>query len=104
MLLTRQSYRQKVLYKYEPATTDVKLNSLNDKKAKHKSLKIFSSKCHHDKIIPYGLSSYVNCSIGNQDGAFLDTWHEILLSFSLTLMPQVITLCDQTISKGNEEI
>ena len=43
-------------------------------------------------------------STGNQDEAFLETWHENLQSFSLTLMSQVITFCDQTINKVNEEI
>ena len=43
-------------------------------------------------------------STGNQDEAFLETWHENLQSFSLTLMLQVITFCDQAINKVNEEI
>ena len=62
------------------------------------------SKCYRDKIIPHGLSIYVEPSIGNQDEAFLETWHENLQSFSLTLMSQVITFCDQTINKVHEEI
>ena len=57
-----------------------------------------------DKIIPCGLSVYVEPSIGNQDKAFLKTWHENLQSFSLTLMSQLIYFCDQTINKVNEEI
>ena len=61
------------------------------------------SKCCRDKIIPHGLSIYVEPSIGNQDEAFLETWQENLQSFSLTLMSQVITFCDQTI-KVHEEI
>ena len=61
-------------------------------------------KCYPDKIIPRGLSIYVEPSIGNQDEEFLETWHEKLRSFSLTLMSQVITFCDQTINKVNEEI
>ena len=52
----------------------------------------FLSKCHRDKIIPHGLSVYVKPSIGNQDEAFLETWHENLQSFSLILMSQVIKL------------
>ena len=61
-------------------------------------------KCYRDKIIPHGLSIYVETSVGNQDEEFLETWHEKLRSFSLTLMSQVITFCDQTINKVNEEI
>ena len=41
---------------------------------------------------------------GNQDKAFLETWHENLQLFSLTLTSQVITSYYQTISKINEEI
>ena len=43
-------------------------------------------------------------SIGNQYEAFLEICHENLQSFSLTLISQVITFCDQTIHKVNEEI
>ena len=82
----------------------LKLNSFNDKKARYESHKTFLSKCSRDKIIPHGLSIYVEPSIGNQDEAFFETWHENLQSFSLTLMSQVITFCDQTINKVNEEI
>ena len=82
----------------------LKLNSLNDKKARYELHKTFLSKCYCDRIIPHGLSIYVELSIGNQDEAFLETWHENLQSFSLTLMLQVITFCDQTINKVNEEI
>ena len=82
----------------------LKLNSLNDKKARYESYKTFLPKCYRDKIIPHGLSIYVEPSIGNQDEAFLETWHENFQSFSLTLMSQVITFCDQTINKVNEEI
>ena len=35
------------------------------------------SKCRRDKIIPHGLSVYVEPWIGNQDEAFLGTWHSI---------------------------
>ena len=42
--------------------------------------------------------------VGNQDKAFLETWHENLQLFSLTLTSQVITSYYQTISKINEEI
>ena len=45
----------------------LKLNSLNDKKARYELHKTFLSKCYRDKIIPHGLSIYVEPSIGNQD-------------------------------------
>ena len=78
----------------------LKLNNLNDKKSRYESHKTFLSKCHRDKIIPHGLSVYVEPSIGNQDEAFIETWHKYIQSFSLTLMSQVMTFCD----KVNEEI
>ena len=34
------------------------------------------SKCRGDKIIPHGLSVYVEPWIGNQDEAFIGTWHK----------------------------
>ena len=43
-------------------------------------------------------------SVGNQDKAFPENWHENLQLFSLTLTSQVITSYYQTISKINEEI
>ena len=67
-------------------------------------IKHFCPKCHCNTIILQGLSVYVVPSVDNQDKAFLENWHENLQSFSLTLMSQVITFYDQTISKVNEEI
>ena len=55
------------------------------------------------QIIPLGLPVYVEPSVSNQDEAFLESWNENLQSFSLTLMSQVITFCDQIIGKVNEE-
>ena len=75
----------------------------DSKEGKHFFIKHFLSKCHCNKIIPHGLSVY-EPSFGNQDETFLETWHENLQSFSLTLMSQVITFYDQTIKKVNEEI
>ena len=56
------------------------------------------------KITPHGLSVYVEPSTGNQNEEFIETWHKNLQSFPLTLMLQVITFCDQTITTANEEI
>ena len=82
----------------------LKLNTLNDKKARYESHKVFLTKCHKDKIVPQGLSVYIEPSIGNQDEAFLEKWHEKLQSFSLNLMADVITFCDTTIAKVSEDI
>ena len=51
----------------------LKVNSFTGKKARYESHKTFLSKCHRDKIIPHGLSVYVEPSIGNQGEAFLET-------------------------------
>ena len=66
--------------------------------------KTFLSKCHRDKIISQRLLVYVELFIGNQEEAFLETWHENPEPLFLTLLLQVITFCDQIISKVNEEI
>ena len=75
----------------------------DSKEGKHFFHKTFLSKCHCDKIILHGLSVY-ELTFGNQDKAFLETWHENFQSFSLTLMLQVITFYDQTIKKVHQEI
>ena len=62
------------------------------------------SKCHRGKTIAHGLSLYVERSIGNQGKTFLKSWNENLQTLSVRLMLQVITFCDQTINKVNEEI
>lgn len=62
------------------------------------------SKCDCDKIRAEGLSIYAELSNGNQDQVFLETLHEDLQSFSVTLMLQIVTFGDQTRSKVNEEI
>ena len=80
----------------------LKLSSVNEKR--YELHKTFLSKCHRDIIIPHRLSVYVEPSVGNQDEAFLITWHENFQWFSLTSMSQVINFCNQTISKVNEEI
>ena len=55
--------------------------------------------------MPQRLSIYVELLIGNENEAFLKTWHENLLFFSPTLMSRVITFSDdQTTSKVNEKI
>ena len=80
----------------------LKLSSVNEKR--YELHKTFLSKCHRDIIIPHRLSVYVEPSVGNQDEAFLITWHKNFQWFSSTIMSQVINFCNQTISKVNEEI
>ena len=62
------------------------------------------NKCYKEKVILQGLSIYIEPSIGNQDGEFIETWHERLQGFSLTLMLEVINLCDRTIENISEDI
>ena len=80
----------------------LKLRSVNEKR--YELHKTFLSKCHRDIIIPHRLSVYVEPSVGNQDEAFLITWHENFQWFSSAIMSQVVNFCHQTISKVNEEI
>ena len=53
-------------------TIALKLNSLNNKKAKYESYQTFLLKCHYDKIIPNGLSVYVESLPANQDKTFVE--------------------------------
>ena len=48
------------------------------KKKKIKIIKIYIYIYHRDKIIPHGLSVYMEPSIGHQGELFLETWHENL--------------------------
>ena len=42
--------------------------------------------------------------MSKHDEAFLETLLENLQQFDLKLLPKVITFCDQTLSKANEEV
>ena len=42
--------------------------------------------------------------IGNHDQEFLDNWFSKLNEFSLSLMKDIVTFCDKTIGKINEDI
>ena len=79
-------------------------NKSKEKLARYKSHRSFLTICHEEKVIPQGLSIYIEPSIGNQDIEFIETWHERLQGFSLTLMLEVINLCDRTIENISEGI
>ena len=84
----------------------LKLNSLNDRKARYKSHRSFLTKCRKEKVMPHGLSIYIEPSIGNQDSEFLETWNERLQAFSLTLISDVVNFRDratENVSKGIEK-
>ena len=53
--------------------------------------------CQKEKIIPDGLKTYLEPSVGNNSEEFLNNWHERLQSFSLTLMSDVLTFCEKKI-------
>lgn len=62
---------------------------MNDKKASCEAHKNFLWKFHNSKIIPLGLSIYIEPSIVNHNKQFLENRHEKLQTFFLTLMLDV---------------
>ena len=71
------------------------LLNLNDKKANYDSHYAFITHGQKEKIIPDGLTVYLESSIGNNDEEFLNNWNERLQTFSLTLMSDVLTFCEK---------
>ena len=84
--------------------TALKLNNLNDKKARFESHKSFLTRCYEEKIIPNGLKIYVEPSIGNHDDDFLKKWFDILETCSFQLMEHTINFSKKTITNVSEEI
>ena len=62
---------------------------MNDKKASCEAHKNFLSKFHNSKIIPLGLSIYIESSNVNHNKQFLENRHENVQTFFLTLMSDV---------------
>ena len=79
-------------------------NKSKEKLVRYKSHRSFLTICHKEKVIPQGLSIYIEPSIGNQGSKFIETWHERLQAFSLTLISNVINFCDRTIENASELI
>ena len=81
----------------------LKLNRLKEKHARYESHKEFLTRCISEKLVPQGLKLELEPMIGNHDQEFLDNWFSKLNEFSLSLMKDIVTFCDKTIGKTNED-
>ena len=82
----------------------LKLNRLKDKAVKYKSHKDFLSRCIAEELVPKSLKLELEPTIGNYDQEFVDTWYSKLKTFSLTLMKDIVSCCDKTIVKTEDNI
>ena len=74
----------------------VKLDRLYDKHARFESHRQFLQRCIKEKVIPNGLKINLEPTIGNYDDKFLTKWYDKLQSFSISLMEDVDSFCQQT--------
>lgn len=82
----------------------LKLNRLKEKQARYESHKGFLTRCIAEKLVPKGLKLELEPTLGNHDQEFLDNWFSKLNEFSLNLMNDIVTFCDKTIAKTNEDV
>lgn len=82
----------------------IKLDRLHDKVTRYESHKEFLQKCIQQQLIPNGLKIDLEPTIGNHDEEFVCKWYEKLNKFSLELMQDVATFCEQTINSSKEDI
>ena len=82
----------------------VKLDRLNDKKARYDAHIAFLSRCIEEKVIPKGLCIQLEPTIGNHDQQFVNNWYEKLNNFSVELMKDLVEFCQTTKSDVTEQI
>ena len=82
----------------------LKLNRLKEKHARYESHKEFLTRFISEKLVRKGLKLELEPTIGNPDQEFLNNWFSKLNEFSLRLMKDIVTFCDKTIGKTNEDI
>ena len=82
----------------------LKLNHLKNKSARYESHKSFLNQCIREKLIPKGLEVYIEPTIGNHDQEFLDNWNQLFKDFSLVLMKNIVSFCDQTLTATTTEV
>ena len=58
----------------------------------------FLNHCLAEKLVVKGLRLELEPTIGNYDQEFVDTWYAKLKSFSLSLMKDIASYCDKTIT------
>ena len=74
----------------------IRLERMRDKADRYDSHIEFLKDCHKTKVIPKGLRIDVEPSIGNNDEDFCNKWFSRLEEFSLTLISDIISYCEQT--------
>ena len=81
-----------------------RLDRLKDKLSRYESHVTFLKKCLDNDIIPTGLRTYVEPSIGNRDDVFLEGWHGILFDCSKKLINHSIDFSVKVIETTRTEI
>ena len=82
----------------------LKLDRLKDKLSRYESHVNFLRKCVDNNIIPTGLRTYVEPSIGNRDDVFLEGWHGILFDCSKKLINHSVDFSVKIIETTKTEI
>ena len=82
----------------------LKLDRLKDKRTRYESHVTFLRKCLENDVIPQGLRTYVEPSIGNRDDEFLGVWHGILFDCSKKLINHSIGFSEKAIETTKTEI
>ena len=82
----------------------LKLDRLKDKCTRYESHVTFLRKCLENDVIPNGLRTYVEPSIGNRDDEFLGVWHGILFDCSKKLINHSIDFSVKVIETTKTEI
>ena len=82
----------------------LKLDRQKDKLSRYESHVTFLRKCLENDIIPNGLRTYVEPSIGNRDDVFLEGWHGILFECSKKLINHSIDFSVNVIETMKTEI
>ena len=81
----------------------LKLNRHKEKHARCESHKELLTRCISEKLLPKGIKLEFEPTIGNHDQEFLDNYFSKLNEFSFSLMKDIVTFCDKTIGKTNED-
>ena len=77
----------------------LKLSRLKDNAVRYKSHNYFLSRWIAKEFVPKGLKREMEPTSGNYDQEFVDTSYSNLKTFSLTLMKDIVALCDKSFVK-----
>ena len=64
----------------------------------------FLTKCIDQKVVPKGLTLFLEPMIGNHDQEFLDNWYGKLKSFSFSMIQDIVKFCDKTLTDVKSNI